>query len=436
MKFSNYNIFAEWGDFHIGINLMSGKKIVFLTEDYKLFMSQDINKIEQNNRDLYHNLVACGFIIDEKDNEFSKLIHKRNQDVFYNNNSYRLTILPTLECNFRCWYCYEKHIQGKMTLQVFERVKKYIHYIFDNAPIFRFHLDWFGGEPLLCFGEVMYPISLYIMEQTKNRGMHFSNSITTNGYLIDDDMIEKFKEIKLNSFQITLDGYQDVHDKTRHPIGQKGSYAEIIRNVNKICSSIPEANITLRINFTNKTVPDIHKIIDDIHVDNRKKLEVSFQRVWQTINKEDDAESNLEEEIDLIREKGVFVQYNTFTYNHGCICYADSVRQSVVNYDGSLFKCTARDFASSDQAVGYIDDDGKPVWNNNYYKHFLKAPFDNDECRKCEYAPACLGVCSQKYIESGDDFLQKHCNKNDCKLTIENDLLNSLCDYIDTQLNQ
>ena len=67
--------------------------------------------------------------------------------------------------------------------------------------------------------------------------MHFSNSITTNGYLIDDDMIEKFKEIKLNSFQITLDGYQDVHDKIRHPIKQKEampkSYEMLIRFVRR-----------------------------------------------------------------------------------------------------------------------------------------------------------------------------------------------------------
>lgn len=435
MKFSNYNIFANWNNFYIGINLISGRKIVLLIEDYKLYKSQNINTIKQYNDILYENLVACGFIINEEDNEFSKLIHKRNQEVFYNNNSYRLTILPTLECNFRCWYCYEKHIQGRMTLDVSEKVKKYVNYIIENTPIFNFQLDWFGGEPLLYFNEVVYPISQYIKELTGKRNIQFSNSMTTNGYLINNDTINKLNEIKLNAFQITLDGYREVHDKNRRPVKQSGSYREIIQNINKICSSVSGANVTLRINYTNKTISDIHKIIDDIDIVNRKKIGISLQRIWQTIDKEDDAGSGLEEEINLIKEKGIFIQHNTFNYNKGCICYADSVRQSVVNYDGSLFKCTARDFANLNYAVGYIDDDGKPIWNNNYYKHFLKAPFDNDECKKCEYAPACLGVCSQKYIESGEGFLQKHCNKKDCKITIENDLLNSLYDYIDNQIN-
>lgn len=414
---------------------MSGRKIVLLIEDYKLYTSQDINAIKQQNNILYENLVACGFIINEEDNEFSKLIHRRNQEVFYNNNSYRLTILPTLECNFRCWYCYEKHIQGRMTLEVSEKVKKYVDYIIENTPIFNFQLDWFGGEPLLYFNEVVYRISQYVKGLTEERNIQFSNSMTTNGYLINDDTIEKLNEIKLNTFQITLDGYREVHDKNRHPVKQSGSYHEIIQNINKICSFVSDANITIRINYTNKSIADIHKIIDDIDIDHRKKIGISLQRVWQTIDKEDDTQSELEAEISLIKEKGVFIRHNTFKYNRGCICYADSVRQSVVNYDGSLFKCTARDFADLNHSVGYIDNDGKPIWNNNYYKHFLKAPFDNDECKKCKYAPACLGVCSQKYIESGEDFLQTHCNKNECKITIENDLLNSLYDYIDNQIN-
>lgn len=159
-----------------------------------------------------------------------------------------------------------------------------------------------------------------------------------------------------------------------------------------------------------------------------------MQRVWQTINQEDDLDDVIENEVALIEKEGISVSHNTYSYGKGCICYADSQRQSVVNYDGMLYKCTARDFTNIAHSVGYLNDKGEPCWNDNYYKHFLKAPFDNPTCRSCEYVPACLGVCSQKYIEEGDDFLRNHCDKESCRITIEKDLYNRLYTYISERI--
>lgn len=102
-----------------------------------------------------------------------------------------------------------------MSQDTMERVRQYVNHIIKTYPIFNLHLDWFGGEPLMYFNEVVKPISLYIKEICREHGLSFVNTITTNGYLIDADVIAGFNEIELSRFQITLDGYREVHNKVR-----------------------------------------------------------------------------------------------------------------------------------------------------------------------------------------------------------------------------
>lgn len=356
------------------------------------------------NRELYEFLIEGGFLIGNDFDEYNSLLHRRNNSVFFNNNTFQLTILPTLECNFRCWYCYEKHIVSKMTSQTYNKILKYIDYIIDHHPIFNFHLDWFGGEPLIYFDEIVKPISIYVRDTCHKHNIFFSNTMTTNGYLISDERVKEINAINLHGFQITLDGYEEMHNKTRYQKRGDDSYSIIITNINKLCQMSDDATVNIRINYTNKNLNNIGLIADDIQDINRNKVYFTFQRVWQTLSVEDDkaVEKQLDDQISYIKSRGINVQFNQPVYCQGSRCYADAIRQSVISYDGTLFKCTARDFSNSSFSVGFITEDGTPQWNANYYKHYLKPVFDNDNCRKCLYLPICLGTCSQKFIEGGD----------------------------------
>lgn len=119
------------------------------------------------------------------------------------------------------------------------------------------------------------------------------------------------------------------------------------------------------------------------------------------MEKEEQIEKQLREQIDYFQSNGIKVTYNKNIYCLGKRCYADTIRQSVVNYDGTLYKCTARNFADHKASVGYLNDEGIPVWNQNYYKHYLKPVFDNNKCRDCIFLPVCLGVCSQNLSKRG-----------------------------------
>lgn len=391
-------------------------------------MQNDISLLSE---DIYRALLDGGFLVEDSLDEYAHIVHRRNSEVFFNNNKFQLTILPTLECNFKCWYCYEQHPQSKMSAETIERIKKYADYIINKYPIFHFHLDWFGGEPLLYFDEIVKPLSLYIQSACRKNNIHFSNTMTTNGYLIDQNRITDFEEIQLTSFQITLDGNKDIHNKTRFETRGDDSYTRIIRNINLICQHIKDACVTLRINYTNKNLVDLGHIADDINPDNRHKIGVSMQRVWQTRGTETEiSEQQIETEIEYMRSRDLQVRHNATVYCTGMRCYADSVLQSVVNYDGSLFKCTARDFAKLTASVGYLNEEGAPIWNDNYFKHYLKPVFDNAKCKACVFLPVCLGTCSQKFIEDGEAAIDADCVPHEWEHGLKEELLQDLYNYI------
>lgn len=72
---------------------------------------------------------------------------------------------PTTDCIFNCWYC-DQHSQhkGGMTEDIKNKILKHIEYMVNIDKITGLHLDWFGGEPLIYFNEVMMPISQYGIE--------------------------------------------------------------------------------------------------------------------------------------------------------------------------------------------------------------------------------------------------------------------------------
>ena len=84
-------------------------------------------------------------------------------------------------------------------------------------------------------------------------------------------------------------------------------------------------------------------------------------------------------------------------------CYADKRYQATINYNGEVFKCTARDFTNN-TGEGYLTTEGSVVWNEKYEKR-LSSKFKNPPCKECRILPICGGGCSQQALESnGNDY--------------------------------
>lgn len=374
MKVSKYNIYVEKEDRKFVYNQLRSS---LLEIDEELFrrLSVPDSEVDTLDEEILEELHANGVVCDTNLNE-ENIILANCKIRRFSNDMARVTILPTLDCNFHCWYCYENHHDGFMTSEDVAKVLEFCRKTIIDGKIKHFQLDWFGGEPLMYFQEVVYPISKKVQEICANNNVAFRNTITTNGYLVNSSMIEKLKEIQLTSFQITLDGGKRFHNKTRFSKDVHNSYEVITSNIIALCRAIPNIDMTVRINYTPKNMESIDEIVNVFPLDIRNKITVMPQLVWQF---KDDR--NMQGD-DITRKMELFVShgYKKKLTDLSCYqCYTENMKQFVVNYDLSVFKCTARDF-SEKYSIGKIDNDGEFVPNNHFYDYFVRSSFENESC--------------------------------------------------------
>lgn len=356
-----------------------------------------------------------GFVVDDSYDE-SVSMQYLNLINRYQNDTLRITILPTLDCNFRCWYCYENHKPSRISSGGLNSIFLFIISEVKSRSLKKIVLDWFGGEPLLCFNNVVYPFSKRLFMWAKENNMIFHNMITTNGSLINESTALKMNEVKLNHFQITLDGCKEQHNKTRFSKHIPDSFSLIIDNIHTLCKIIENPSIELRVNYTSKNIDGLMSILPNFNNDVRMFITLSPHIVWQEAKNI----SLLTKKISAFKEKAIEMGYNTNSptiSTKSMACYAENMNQYVINYDMSIYKCTARDFDNR-FSIGRLTAEGGFIPNNLFFTYFAKqSSFMNKECLACNVLPSCLNsnVCIQKVLEGSE----KKCMKE----TIEKEIV-------------
>lgn len=398
-KYSRYNnIIQVTNKYSLLYNTYTDKYLL-LSSFLKGEISQPVDILEKKSPAFYKQLVESGCLVDESDDESLKLM-KRILKIDEDPTSYQLTVNPTINCNFRCWYCYEEHRKTKMSPVILEAVKKNISEKVNNVEIKNFNLSFFGGEPLLYYWEIVLPLLEHLNQSKKARAdlttfVHF----TSNGYLLNDQMIVSLKEQQVQSFQITLDGMRDEHDQTRFPHKGGKSFDKIVQNVFRLLEN--GIQVTLRLNYTTKNVQRMKEVVpllSGLSEDAKNILVVDFQQVWQDReSNNEDVQAYIEECMDLLSVQQIKATHKCYDLVRNS-CYGNKKNAVVINYDGCIYKCTARDF-KSENSEGYLSSDGKIVWNSERYELRRNIRFSRPQCHQCRIAPICGGGCSQKQIE-------------------------------------
>lgn len=344
-----------------------------------------------------------GFIIPQKMDE-SIFIKYGNLKTRYQGDILRVTILPTLNCNFKCWYCYEQHYPSKLSEEGIIAIKTFIINEAIQKKIKRIELDWFGGEPLLYFDKIIFPISIEIKEWAKENEVQFVNMITTNGSLITQERISLMNNINLRSFQITFDGDKEYHNKVRFSPKLVNSFDVILNNIHTLCRGIYDINMDVRINYTMENINSIETLLDRFDKDIRKFISISMHIVWQESEKIIDLSPKVQKIKKLASNMGFKIPAIK-SFNRKCTtCYTENTEQFVINHDLNVYKCTARDF-TGDFSIGKILDNGSFMPNSLYFKYYTtSSPVLNDNCIQCDLLPSCLnsGSCLQKKIEGAE----------------------------------
>lgn len=343
-------------------------------------------------------LSAKGFIINEEKTEEGVYLQQCSKEIMVDAKRFILTINPTLDCNFSCWYCYEeKNCRAYMSPETLNATSILIEKLFEKYP--SVHISFFGGEPLLCYRTIIQPI-INLVDELKRP---YSISFTTNGALLNPQIVKSLQGKSISNMQITLDGGKASHDKTRFFKNGTGSYERILQNI--VCLLECEIPVTLRINYTQENISSIMGIAEDLkkHIQPNfySFLDIRLHQVWQTANI--DLTDPISEIWDAFHSMGFRVSKPLFN-NVFSPCYADLEHSAVINYNGDVFKCTAIDFANTVRD-GYLTIDGNIIWENESLQNRLNCRFQNTPCASCRIQPICNGGCSQKaLVYRGQDY--------------------------------
>lgn len=231
MKKSLYNHLSFIDESWVLYNAFTDEVSVLAPEVKELYEKHDVDEIRKIHPEFYDYLQVKQFLVPENENESSKCIaqwDKEDNDP----SSFSLTVNPTLDCNMSCWYCYEKHqVNRTMKEEISERVYKFIANKMADPLLKSFDLSFFGGEPLIQFKHIVKPLAEFAHQQAISNGKNFEVGFTTNGYLLFPKVLDFLSSLKVPvHFQITLDGNERMHNKTRHTANGTGSYFKILEN--------------------------------------------------------------------------------------------------------------------------------------------------------------------------------------------------------------
>ena len=180
-------------------------------------------------------------------------------------------------CNLNCSYCFASQgkYHGERALMSFEVGKRALDFLIENSGHrTNLEVDFFGGEPLMNW-EVVKQLVEYARTQEEPHHKKFRFTLTTNGMLIDDDVID-FANREMSNVVLSLDGRKEIHDALRVDYAGNGSYDRIVPKFQKLVKARGGKNYYMRGTFTHAN-PDFTK--DLFHMADLGFTELSMEPV-------------------------------------------------------------------------------------------------------------------------------------------------------------
>ncbi|MDE7243243.1 MAG: thioether cross-link-forming SCIFF peptide maturase [Oscillospiraceae bacterium] len=162
-------------------------------------------------------------------------------------------------CNLNCSYCFASQgkYHGDRALMSYEVGKQALDFLIENSGTrVNLEVDFFGGEPLMNW-DVVKKLVAYARTQEKTHNKKFRFTLTTNGMLLDDDVIE-FANREMYNVVLSLDGRKEIHDRLRVDYAGNGSYDRIVPKFKKLVDSRGGKGYYIRGTFTHAN-PDFTK---------------------------------------------------------------------------------------------------------------------------------------------------------------------------------
>lgn len=290
--------------------------------------------------------------------------------------------MTTLDCNARCFYCYEK---GRARITMTEETANNVATcIIDNANGSKVHISWFGGEPL-----VNYQVIDIICDRLASAKIRYSSSMISNGLLFSPEILNKAKQNwKLGRVQITLDGTKEVYQKSKAFVKADGTeFDRVLDNIETLLRN--DIAVVVRLNQDVYNTDDLLQLVDLL---NERLGEYKNFKVYNHILFNDDHVLT-DEQIDCHYKLSNKIVSSSLSSNPKLLsgpkvysCMADSPTSRVITPDGKFGKC---EHYSSEYLVGSLD--GNDIDNEMLYK-WAERYGRQEACDSCPLYPVCVRI--------------------------------------------
>ena len=296
-------------------------------------------------------------------------------------------IFTTTDCNARCFYCFES---GCSRLTMDESTgEKIAEYMMNHRGEGNLRLRWFGGEPLLGVQRIDQICSIL-----NSHKIEYVSAMISNGYLFTDAMMEKAINLwHLQEVQITLDGTEEVYNKTKAYVNTKGSpYKTVLNNIELLISSGIQVNI--RINLDKHNKDDLNKLIEDISrkFQDRRLLHVYVSVVekgvgYAPLSRTENDDITLHKQQNILtrhlEQIGFAKRVPQLPMIETSRCMADNANSIVIYPNGFFYKC---EHVVEEDFIGNLEEDSLIQRVVHLYEERLSCNI----CNECVLYPTCI----------------------------------------------
>lgn len=236
-------------------NVITGQ-VVLLTEEEK----NTLNELPKKPDGVMDQLIAAYYLVPVDFDEYGFVRGYRSvlQQVERNKEKpiTKYTLFPTTCCNARCFYCFESGVERiNMDEQTAKKVAEFIR---DNVGGEQAKLNWFGGEPTVAMKCIDYICCLL-----REYGVDYLSGMVSNGYLFSEEVVRKAaEEWNLKSIQITLDGTEEIYNRTKNYSVPGSAYKRVLKNIGLLLDAGIVVTVLLNLDYHNCN--DLFNLIDEL----------------------------------------------------------------------------------------------------------------------------------------------------------------------------
>ena len=311
-------------------------------------------------------------------------------------------------CNLNCSYCFASQgkYHGERAVMSYEVGKRALDFLMEHSGTRRnLEVDFFGGEPLMNF-QVVKDLVAYARSVEQERGKNFRFTLTTNGVLVDDEVID-WANRECSNVVLSLDGRKEIHDRFRVDYAGKGSWEKIVPKFQRFVEKRGGRDYYMRGTFTHAN-PDFLKDIQTM-------LDLGFNELSMepVVCAKGDPSALTEEDLAIVMDQYEKLAYlmlerdkagKPFTFYHymidlsggPCIykrisgCGSGTEYMAVTPW-GDLYPC--HQFVGEERFK--LGDIWNGVSNPEAQKEFASCNvYAHPECRDCWARLYCSGGCA------------------------------------------